>query len=87
MEYLSLYDYLGKPAGAKLGLEVADAARTQGIQIQSKKISNPKFTGTILMYPKDFLELHFRKPESIQIEDLPGEIDWTGNIEDDDLPF
>jgi hypothetical protein len=87
MEYLSLYDYLGKPAGDKLGIEVAAAARTQGIQIQSKEISNPKFTGTILMYPKDFLELHFRKPESIPMEDLLEGHDWTGNIEDDDLPF
>ena len=39
MEYLSLYDYLGKPAGEKLGLEVAAAARAQGIEIQTKEIS------------------------------------------------
>jgi len=87
MEYLSLYDYLKKPAGEKLGLEVAAAARAQGIEIQTKEISNPKFTGTIFMYPKDFLEFHFRKPDSIPMEDLPGEIDWTGNLDDDDLPF
>ena len=85
MEYLSLYDYLGKPAGEKLGLEVAAAARAQGIGIQSKEISNPKFTGKIFMYPKDFLDFHFRKPEHIHIEDLPGQINT--NIDDDDLPF
>jgi hypothetical protein len=83
MEYLSLYDYLKKPAGEKLGLEVAAAARTQGIQIQTKEVSNPKFTGKIFMYPKDFLEFHFRKPE----EDLPEGHDWMGNLDDDDLPF
>ena len=83
MEYLSLYDYLKKPAGEKLGLEVAAAARAQGIEIQTKEISNPKFTGTIFMYPKDFLDFHFRKPE----EDLPEGHDWMGNLEDDDLPF
>lgn len=83
MEYLSLYDYLKKPAGEKLGLEVAAAARTQGIEIQTKEISNPKFTGNIFMYPKDFLDFHFRKPE----ENLPEGHDWMGNLEDDDLPF
>jgi hypothetical protein len=83
MEYLSLYDYLKKPAGEKLGLEVAAAARVQEIEIKTKEISNPKFTGTIFMYPKDFLDFHFRKPE----EDLPEGFDWTGNMEDDDLPF
>ena len=85
MEYLSLYDYLKKPAGEKLGLEVAAAARTQGIEIKTKEISNPKFTGTIFMYPKDFLDFHFRKPEHIPIEDLPGQINT--DIDDYDLPF
>jgi hypothetical protein len=88
MKYLSLYDYLGKPAGEKLGLEVAAEARKHGVQIQTKEISNPKFTGTIFLYPKDFLEFYFREPESNQIEDvLPEGHDWTGNVDDDDLPF
>jgi hypothetical protein len=83
MEYLSLYDYLGKAAGEQLGLEVAASARTQGIQTQTREISNPKFEGTVFLYPKDFLDFHFRKPE----EDLPDGFDWTGNIDDDELPF
>lgn len=75
-EYLSLYDFLSKPAGEKLGQEVATEARKQGIQIQTRKISNPKFTGAVLLYPKDFLEFYFREPDTLKI---------TSNI--DDLPF
>jgi len=87
MEYLSLYDYLRKPAGEKLGLEVAAEARKHGIQTQTREISNPRFTGTVFLYPKDFLEFYFREPESNQIEDLPGGHDWMGNLDDDDSPF
>jgi hypothetical protein len=83
MEYLSLYDYLRKPAGEKLGLEVATEARKQGIQTQTREISNPKYTGIVYLYPKDFLESYFKPTEDV----LPKEHDWTGNIVDDDLPF
>ena len=75
MNYLSLYDYLKKAAGEELGLEVAAEARKQGIKTQTRQISNPKFTGTVYLYPKDFLDFYFRSPSSNQME------------EEDDLPF
>ena len=93
MDYLSLYDYLGKPAGESLGAEVAKAASQQGIPTLTREVSNPKYTGTVKLYPKEFLEFHFREPESNQIEDvlmedvLPKWHDWTGNLGDDELPF
>ena len=61
MEYLSLYDHLGKPAGEKLGLEVATAARKQGIEIKTREVSNPKYEGTIMLYPSDWLTNYFNK--------------------------
>ena len=96
MEYLSLYDYLGKTAGEKLGKEVASAASRGGIKLETREVSNPKYTGTVLLYPKDFLEFYFREPESNLMDELvdlnlmdelPKGHDWTGNLEDDDLPF
>jgi hypothetical protein len=88
MEMLSLYDYLGKAAGNKLGFEVAQAATDAGIKTEIREVSNPKYTGKVSLYPKDFLEFYFREPASYQIEDaLPEGHDWTGNLEDDDLPF
>jgi hypothetical protein len=83
MEYLSLYDYLGKPAGKELGGQVAQAAYQGGVKPQERQISNPKYTGAVHLYPKDFLESYFKPAD-----DLPGKIDWSSTIlEDDDLPF
>ena len=83
MDMLSLYDYLGKPAGSELGREVAQAASKAGIKLETREVSNPKYTGIIYLYPKDFLDSHF-KP----VNDLPGVIDWSTKVlEDDDLPF
>ena len=83
-EYLSLYDFLGKAAGEQLGLEVATEARKQGVLTQTREVSNPKFEGKVLLYPKDFLEFYFKEPDSIHMEDLPGQINYDI---DDDLPF
>jgi hypothetical protein len=81
MEYLSLYDFLGKAAGGQLGKEVATTAIQNNIPIQTKEVSNPKYTGTVNLYPKDFLEFYFRKPDSFEFEPT------LGDIQDDDLPF
>ena len=85
MEYLSLYDYLGKPAGNDLGKEVATAAINANIKMQTREITNPKYEGKVNLYPKDFLDFHFREPESIHQEDLPGSLNRV--IDEDDLPF
>ena len=96
MEYLSLYDYLGKAAGEKLGKEVKQEADKQEILTQTREITNPKYTGIVFLYPKEFLEFYFREPESNLIDELvdlnlidelPKGHDWTGNLDDDDLPF
>ena len=67
-EMLSLYDYLGKPAGAELGKQVANAASANKIRIDAKYVSNPKYSGEILMYPKEWLDKYFKVS---QIDDLP----------------
>jgi hypothetical protein len=80
IEYLSLYDYLGKPAGKELGGEVARAAHEVKIPIQERQVSNPKYTGPVHLYPKDFLDFYFEKPE--ENPTLGDRQDY-----DDDLPF
>jgi hypothetical protein len=87
MEYLSLYDYLKKPSGKELGGEVCKGRsdlKESHIKLKGKyRIQNTqeKYTYT----QKIFLNFHFRKPEHIHIEDLPGQINT--DIDDDDLPF
>ena len=74
-----------------LGKEVWTAAAEANVLTQLREITNPKYTGKVTLYPKDFLDFYFREPETWQIEDrikdLPEGHDWTGNLEDDDLPF
>jgi hypothetical protein len=86
IEYLSLYDFLGKPAGGELGREVAQAASKAGVKLETREVSTPNYTGIVYLYPKDFLEFYFREPEpNFWTDTLPGELNY--NIEDDDLPF
>jgi len=64
MEYLSLYDYLGHAAGKELGKEVAAAAIQAGIRLETREVDNPKYTGIVHLYPKNFLDFYFREPAS-----------------------
>ena len=60
MEMVSLYDYLGHAAGPELGQEVATAARKAGVKGEIREVSNPKYKGPIMLYPRSFLDLYFR---------------------------
>ena len=70
IEMVSLYDYLKKPAGQELGKQVAAAANADKIKIDSKQVSNPKYKGNILMYPKTWLDEYFNKTND-EYETLP----------------
>lgn len=80
MEILSLFDYLGRPAGAELGLKVNKEAKRMGVSYRTKYVSNPKWKGNVHCYPKSFLDIYFGKttepPKSNYSDDL-----------DDELPF
>ena len=60
MEMKSLYDYLGHAAGSDLGQEVAAAARKAGVKGEIREVSNPKYKGPVMLYPKAFLDLYFK---------------------------
>lgn len=63
MEYKSLYDYLGKPAGRVLGSEIYKSAVKDNVSIQIKQVTNPKYTGEICMYPVEWLDKVFSDRE------------------------
>ncbi len=75
---LSLYDYLGYPAGGNLGKEVAEAAAKAKVKFEMREISNPKYTGKVMLYPELFLKEYFEAVQSKNLASL---------YEDDDLPF
>tara|TARA_R110001583_G_scaffold40341_1_gene128958 strand:+ start:96 stop:323 length:228 start_codon:yes stop_codon:yes gene_type:complete len=60
MNMVSLYDYLGHAAGPELGQEVATAARKAGVKGEIREVSNPKYKGPVMLWPKTFLDLYFR---------------------------
>jgi hypothetical protein len=59
-QFMSLFDFLGKPAGTQLGKEVFDNSKKLKIKVKIREISNPKYTGKIVLYPKPFLDLYFQ---------------------------
>ena len=79
MNMLSLYDYLGYAAGEKLGKEVWDAAANASIKTEVREISNPKYTGKVMLYPENFLKEYFQTQQQSKVV--------LSSDEDDDLPF
>jgi hypothetical protein len=60
--YISLFDFLGKPAGGELGKKVAEEATKQKIKLQTRDISTKTYTGKVMLYPKTFLAEYFKLP-------------------------
>jgi hypothetical protein len=56
---MSLYDYLGRAAGMELGMEVCKVAVELKETIQEREISNPKYTGKVHLYRREFLDEYF----------------------------
>jgi hypothetical protein len=60
MNMMSLYDYLGHAAGPVLGEQVAKKATSMGIKMETREISNPRYTGKVMLYPEGFLNEYFK---------------------------
>jgi len=78
MNMLSLYDYLGHAAGGELGKEVAEAAAKANVGYKLREVSNPKYTGKVMLYPEDFLTEFFKSKQPKVV---------SPSYEDDELPF
>jgi hypothetical protein len=81
-EMLSLYEYLGKAAGPDLGKKVYDAAKDAKINTTTQKVSNPKYTGKVVKYPKLFLDEYFSKQTPSQ-----NIVNKIIIFDDNELPF
>ena len=92
MEYKSLYAYLGRGAGAKLGKEVAAKATELGLRLEKvtveKKLSP---SGFVYAYPIDFLDEYFNRELSLEdrVKSLENRVRLLEdrNAPKDDLPF
>ena len=59
MKMMSLYDYLGHPAGGELGKQVYDAAYHLKVPVQTRHVQTKTYTGDVMLYPEKFLEKYF----------------------------
>ena len=58
---ISLYDYLGKPAGSRLGKQVSEYAKIVGARRSTKVVAHSPFkNGIIITYEKPFLDQFFK---------------------------
>jgi hypothetical protein len=81
-EFVSLYDFLGKPAGSQLGKEVWHAAQFSSEPTTIKQVSNPKYTGKIVMYRPEFLRKYFNG-----LTKAVTNYELTKNTDYESLPF
>jgi hypothetical protein len=58
---MSLFEYLGYAAGSELGKQVAEVAVKLRETIQEQEVSNPKYTGKVKLYRREFLDEYFGK--------------------------
>ena len=56
---MSLFEYLGYAAGSELGKEVAATAVALKETIKEQDVSNPKYTGKVKLYRREFLDDYF----------------------------
>lgn len=68
--FKSLYDYLGKRAGSELGKLVYETARLDKVPMQQREVSNPIYTGKVMMYPAEWLDQYFTKLKEINGDKL-----------------
>lgn len=57
--FISLYDFLGKPAGGQLGKEVFEKAKELKEKTYTRDVSNRKYTGKVMLYRREFLNSYF----------------------------
>ena len=86
--HVSLYEFLGKPAGGDLGKQIYYHARKIGVKVETKEISNSKYSGKVMMYPVGFLTDYFASyPLNDEFPTLEEYENSRGFEDDDDLPF
>ena len=85
-EMMSLYDYLGYPAGSKLGEQVAAYATIRKTKFGTRQIDNPSYKGEVMLYTKEFLDECFsaKKVFEPKYEDLT---EINTQLANDNLPF
>ena len=79
IEYHSLYEYLGHPAGPKLGEKVNKASIKTKHKYVTQHVEQGDFKGEVFCYTKEFLDEYFHVKQQIN--------EYPEPEEEKDLPF
>ena len=71
-EFLSLFDFLGYPAGKNLGESVYNYAAQQKTPVSTRQVSTRTYTGKVMLYTRTFLREFFSNPVYKGIIDADG---------------
>ncbi len=86
--HVSLYEFLGKPAGNDLGKQIYNHAKKIGVKVATKEVSTPKYSGKVMIYPVGFLTDYFTSfPLNDKFPTYEEYENSRGIENDDDLPF
>jgi hypothetical protein len=73
---VSLFEYLGHPAGKELGAEVAAYAKVRQTVSSQRHVETPRYTGMVFLYKKEFLDEFFKTKaileESLKVQSVIG---------------
>ena len=64
IKMMSLFDYLGHPAGGELGKQVYDAAYHLKVPVQTRHVQTKTYTGEVMLYPEGFLKEYFNSKQN-----------------------
>lgn len=59
IKMMSLFDYLGRPAGGELGKQVYDVAYHLKVPVETRHVQTKTYTGEVMLYPEGFLREYF----------------------------
>lgn len=79
---ISLFDYLGKPAGSALGVRVAAYAKKKKVRHDVREVSNKNYKGQVMLYDREFLDEFFTMERHSEEQKRKLSLD-----EDNILPF
>ena len=64
IKMMSLFDYLGRPAGGELGKQVYDAAYNLKVPVETRYVKTKTYTGDVMLYPEAFLKEYFEMKQN-----------------------
>ena len=85
-EILSVFEYLGGTPPAGTGEKVYKYATSISAKIETKEVSSTKYTGKIMLYERQMLDVYFNK-DTTAVPVPENNTESAYDPQSDDLPF